>query len=80
MGGQGDIEIIVAEVEEGAPKEPPMTLLALTIEGFRGKEIDPIIENKKMNFLDDESLLNLGPSSSFYGRITLKILRPSARK
>ena len=44
IGGQRDVLITATKVEKGAPAEPPMTLLALTIEDFKGKEIDHVVE------------------------------------
>ena len=58
MGDQRDIVIIALEVEEGAPEEPLMPLLSLTIEDFKGKEIDPIMEQATSKFLDDENFVN----------------------
>ena len=51
MGGQDDIIITTSKVEEGAPKKPPIPLLALTIKYFRGKEIYPIVEQAGKKFL-----------------------------
>ncbi len=44
IGAQDDILITTLEVEEGMPKEPPMPLLSLTVEDFKGKDIDLVIE------------------------------------
>ena len=46
MGSQGEILISVSKVEERAPKEPPMPLLALIVEDFKEKEICPIKEQE----------------------------------
>lgn len=57
MGGQGDIVISIVEMELEAPIQPPMPLLVLTMEDFRGKEIDPIVEQEKRKYLEDEDFV-----------------------
>ena len=44
VGGQDDVLIITSKIEEDILGEPTMPLLALTIEDFKGKYIDLIVE------------------------------------
>ena len=54
MGGKGAILINIIEVQEGALKEPYMPLLALIVEDFKWKDIDPIVEKASNKFLNDD--------------------------
>lgn len=80
MGGQGDILIIASEVEEGALEEPPMSLLALTIDDFKGKEIDPIVEKIARKFLVDEFFVKSRTFIQFFSRNNIELFEAKCKK
>ena len=58
MGSQGGIFITQVELDEGNPQELPMSSLELTMEDFKGRELDPTMEQASRQFLLDDSFVS----------------------
>ena len=63
MGSQGGVFITQAKLDEGDPQEPLMPTLDLTVADYKGRELDPVIEQASHEFLSDDNFLK---SRSFY--------------
>ena len=63
LGSQGGVSIISIELEEGNPQEPPMPSLELTVADYKGRELDPMVEQASHEFHSDDSFVK---SRSFY--------------
>lgn len=63
LGSQGGVFIIVSELEEGNPQEPPMPSLELTVADYRGRELEPMVEKSSHEFLSNDSFVK---SRAFY--------------
>ena len=57
IGSQGGVFITQVELDEGNPQEPPMPSLDLTVVDYRGRELDPVLEQASHQFLSDDSLV-----------------------
>ena len=57
MGSSGSIFITRVELDEGNPPEPPLPSLDLKIAEYRGRELDPILEQASHQFLADDSFV-----------------------
>ena len=80
MGGQDDIVITTSKIEKGEPKEPLMPLLAHIVEYFRGKEINPIVEQATKNFFDDENFVKHRGFITFLRRDNIRTLEAKCNK
>jgi hypothetical protein len=57
IGSQGEVFITQAEIDEGNPQEPPVPSFELTVADFRGRELDPILEQASQHFLSDDNFV-----------------------
>ena len=67
-------------MEEGAPVEPPIPLLALIIEDLKRKEIDPIVEQVIRNFLEDEEIFKSRAFIQFLWRNNMNFFEARYKK
>ena len=63
IGSQGGVFVTQAEIDEGNLQEPPVPSFELTVADFRGRELDPILEQASQQFLSDDSFVK---SRTFY--------------
>ena len=63
IGSEGEVFITQAEINEGNPQEPPMPSLDLIMEDYKGRELDPVIDQDSHKFLLDDSFVK---SRAFY--------------
>lgn len=57
LGIQGNVFVTSLELEEGKLKEPPIPSMELIVANFKGKELDPMIEQASHKFFLDDSFL-----------------------
>ena len=60
--------VTTIDIEGGVPEEPHMPTLALTMEDYRGKEINPIIAQAYKKFIYDEIFVKSKEFSQFLWR------------
>lgn len=63
LGSQGGIFITTTELEEGNPEKPPTPSLELTVTDYRGRELDPFVEQASHEFIFDDNFVK---SRAFY--------------
>ena len=57
MGSLGGVFITQEKLDEGNLPEPPLPSLDLTVADYRGKELDPVLEQASHQFLVDDSFV-----------------------
>ena len=57
IGSQGEVFVTQIEINEGNPQEPPMPSLEMTVADFKGKILDPILEQATQQFLSDDNFV-----------------------
>ncbi len=57
LGSQGRVFIAISKLEVGYPQEPPMPSLELTVADYKGRELDPMVEQASHEFLSDDSFV-----------------------
>ena len=57
IGSQGGIFVTQVEINEGSSQEPPVPSFELTVVDFRGRELDPVLEQASQQFLYDDNFV-----------------------
>ena len=73
IGSQGGVFVTQAEIDEGNPQEPPVPSFELTVADFRGRELDPILEQASQQFLFDDSFVKTRAFHQFAWRENMHI-------
>ena len=63
LGSQGGVFITQAKLNEGSLQEPPMSSLNLIETNYKGRELDPVMEQASHEFLSDDNFVK---SRAFY--------------
>ena len=71
IGSQGGVFITQAEIDEGTLQEPPPPSFDLTISDYRGKELDPVLEQASHQFLSDDSFVKSRVFHQFAWRVNM---------
>ena len=78
---QGGVFITTSELEEeGNPQEPPMPSLELTVIDYRGRELDPIIEQANHEFISDDKFVQSRAFYQFSWRRNIKFFKETCNK
>ena len=72
IGSQGGVFITQAEIDEGTLQEPTPPSFDLTISDYRGKELDPVLEQASHQFLSDDSFVKSRAFHQFSQRVNIK--------
>ncbi len=80
MGSQGDIFITQEELDEGNAPELPLPSLDLTIVDYRGRELDPILEQASHQFLTDDSFVKSRAFQQFAWRTNMNVFEEKCKK
>ena len=73
IGSQGGVFVTQEEIDEGNPQEPHVLDFELTIAYFRGRELDPILEQANQQFLSDDGFVKSRAFHQFAWRENMHI-------
>lgn len=62
------------------PQEPPTPSLYLTISGYQGKEIDPIVAQAYEKFINDNFFVKSRAFAQFFWRLNIWIFEKTCEK
>ena len=80
MGSLGGVFITQVELDEGNLPEPPLPSLDLIVVDYRGKELDPILEQASHQFLADDNFVKSRAFQQFAWRANMNIFEERCKK
>lgn len=80
IGSQGGIFITQVELDEGNPQELLVPSLDLTVVDYRGRELDPVLEQEVINFFSDDSFVKSRASHKFAWRENMSNFEERCKK